>query len=225
MSGISNPNFEDPRITEQNSITRRMGAAASGLLNTVTQKISDTSKSSGNVNFSGGGGNFQNSGNDYQFRSNRNHNFAPPNNQLPNSKNTWGPSGNGNVNFQQPQQHQQEFVNPNPIVPEIPKTAGMGRAGAATSDGTYERGLIESLCEPGGMKAVPQEDKLVSFLQTAPTLSAELVGNALLDCMNSDAWQSRVKALIVLCRLMNTSSCEEHAVWWADNGEKVSITK
>ena len=74
---------------------------------------------------------------------------------------------------------------------------------------------------------MPPEDQLASFLKTAPTLSADRVGDALLDCMaaeggggSSSSWQGRVKALIVLCRLMNTPSCEEHAVW-ADNGEQV----
>ena len=215
MTGIANPNFQDARKEDQSSITRRMSAAASGMLNKITSATLANSTSS-NSNFNSN--NSSNNGNrdDYQFRSNRQHNFG--NNQ--NSTGAWGPSGNSGSNNSN--DSPQQMVNPNPIVPDIStSTGGTGRAGSASTSGEYERGLVEALCTPGGMKAVPQEDKLAGFLRTAPTLSAELVGNALLEFMNDDAWQSRVKALIVLCRLMNTSNCEEHAVWWADNGEQV----
>ena len=49
------------------------------------------------------------------------------------------------------------------MVPDLPSTS-YGSAGEAQSDGSYERQLIEDLCEPGGMKAVPPEDKLHSLL-------------------------------------------------------------
>lgn len=222
MSGIGNPNFQDPRATDQNSLSSRVSAAASGLLGKFSS--SSTSPSTGGSGgFDNRSGGTQSGSGDYQFRSNRPHNFS---NNTP-STGAWGPNGaSGNMGGTSGaggfnNSNSSGGTNPNPIVPELPSASGgMGRAGGAASSGEYEQGLVEALCAPGGMKAVPQEDKLAAFLRTAPTLSAELVGNALLECMNADAWQSRVKALIVLCRLMNTANCEEHAVWWADNGEQ-----
>jgi hypothetical protein len=219
MAGIGNPNFQDTRSSDQNSITSRVSAAASGILGKFSSTTSAPA-SGGNFNSKGGNSGSSGSSDDYQFRSNRPHNFG--NNSQ--STGVWGPngsSGNLNNNTGTSSNNNSGGGNPNPIVPELPSASGgMGRAGAASSSGEYEQGLVEALCAPGGMKAVPQEDKLVAFLRTAPTLSSELVGNALLECMNADAWQSRVKALIVLCRLMNTANCEDHAVWWADNGEQ-----
>lgn len=206
MTGIGNPNFKDPRNVDQSSFSQRMSAAASGLFS----KMSSTSSSDGKVMSNSSAAPPPSGGSDYQLRSNREHNFS-----LPQGSGAWG-SGSGRET--QNQSHQSNSA------PPLPSPGGMGRAGSAASNGDYERGLVESLCEAGGMKAVPQEDKLASFLKSASTLPAEHVGNALLDCMNADAWQSRVKALIVLCRLMNTSNCEEHAVWWADNGEEDLIS-
>ena len=59
--------------------------------------------------------------------------------------------------------------------------SGVGRAGTAQSYGSYERTIIDSLCESGGLKAVPAEDKLQSFILAAHTLSADIVGSCLLD--------------------------------------------
>jgi hypothetical protein len=101
------------------------------------------------------------------------------------------------------------------IVPDIPIRPGLsGRVGGGAVDGTYEQGLVASLCEPGGMKAVPPEDKLKAFLESAPTLSPDLIGACLEAQLNEDAWQSRVKALIVIASLAANRSCLEHAQWW-----------
>jgi len=61
---------------------------------------------------------------------------------------------------------------------------GLGRAGAAASDGLYEQSVIAALCEPGGTRAVPPEDKLSSFSLTAATLSPSIVGSSLLEHLN-----------------------------------------
>ena len=53
---------------------------------------------------------------------------------------------------------------------------GRGKAGAAASDGAYEEGVVQTLCDAAGLKPVPQEEKLRQFLSDAPTLSPELIG-------------------------------------------------
>lgn len=38
------------------------------------------------------------------------------------------------------------------MVPDFPTSGSFGNAGGAVSDGSYERQLVEDLCEPGGEK-------------------------------------------------------------------------
>lgn len=110
------------------------------------------------------------------------------------------------------------------IVPDMPSRPGYGRAGSAAADGSYEAGVVASLCEPGGMKAVPPQDKLNKFLTSAPTLSPEIVGSCLLGQLNEDTWQTRVKALMVISSLAMASGCEQHRIWWSDEERIEEIT-
>lgn len=41
----------------------------------------------------------------------------------------------------------------------------LGRVGGAAADRKYERGLVEDLTAPGGVRAVPDREKLAAFLQ------------------------------------------------------------
>jgi hypothetical protein len=81
---------------------------------------------------------------------------------------------------------------------------------------------VQSLCEPGGLKAVPPEDKLVSFMAIVPTLSSETIGSCLVEVFNSEAWQSRTKALAVLFNILNSEDCDIHKQWWIDHKEFLS---
>ena len=110
------------------------------------------------------------------------------------------------------------------IVPEMPLRPGFGRAGSAASDGSYEQGLIAGLCEPGGMKAVPPQDKLAKFLKAAPTLSADLVGTCLMNQLNEDSWQTRVKALMVVSSLCLANDCTTHMRWWSSSDQIEELT-
>lgn len=109
------------------------------------------------------------------------------------------------------------------VVPNFPTSSvGTGRVGAAASDGLYERSLIQGLCEPSGLKPVPPEDKLKSFLLTVNTLSPDVVGSCLIDVLNSDSWQSRVKGLIVIAKTVKASN--SHMQWWKSNAvEELSM--
>ena len=103
-----------------------------------------------------------------------------------------------------------------------------GGAGLAASDGEYERALVSAICNHVGLKPTPTEEALRAFLCTARVLSPDTVGLCLLEQLNSDHWQSRNKALVVVERLFpssylcnsnsddnySTTGCLQHAQWW-----------
>ncbi len=68
---------------------------------------------------------------------------------------------------------------------------------------------------------MPHEDKLTEFLNTASTLSEDIVGNCLLDVLNDESWQSRTKALIVLARLVRQADCGTHLQCWLERADVV----
>mmetsp|Transcript_17546 Transcript_17546/g.35018 ORF Transcript_17546/g.35018 Transcript_17546/m.35018 type:complete len:819 (+) Transcript_17546:204-2660(+) len=81
------------------------------------------------------------------------------------------------------------------VVSAIPVTS----IGGATSNGDYERNLIQELCPPGGMKAEPPEDKLEEFARAVPSLNPDWVCPALLDALEEgNPWIMRAKALCVI---------------------------
>ncbi|RHY87133.1 hypothetical protein DYB35_009778 [Aphanomyces astaci] len=97
-----------------------------------------------------------------------------------------------------------------------------GRSGAS-SDGAYERGIIQGLCAPGGMRAVPPKDKLDAFLKSALTLDAEVVGPILDELLGTDAssWQVVSKALTVIDGLLATNGCETFHEYFTDNYDMI----
>lgn len=74
-----------------------------------------------------------------------------------------------------------------------------GSGGIALTDGSFEKNMILELCPPGGMKAEPPPDKLARFAQAVPSLNADLICPALLDCLEEgNPWIIRAKALCVI---------------------------
>lgn len=161
---------------------------------------------------------------DFGYATNRGPNAYNSNTYMPQSGNAvngfssnsaiggaWGNTNSGPQNISQ----EPGAGLPGSIVPEIPKhSSGIGRAGGAAADGEYERAMIEGLCEPAGLKVVPPEDKLETFLIAAQTLSPDLVGPCLVDLLNSESWQTRTKALIVITSLAKAKGCFAHNMWW-----------
>ena len=90
----------------------------------------------------------------------------------------------------------------NPQQPYVGITSSQttrGHGGTAVSDGQYEKQLVMELCPPGGLKAEPPPDKLQNFVQAIPSLNADLVCPALLDCLEEgQPWIIRAKALCVM---------------------------
>jgi hypothetical protein len=195
MTGIGNPNFKDPRA--EVSWTQKMAAMAEGAMGSSSTHAPSSSAPTP----------------DYQMRSNRDGPYGEAHktpSYVPSIPGPW--SSNPTAPPQSP-------PTSGGIVPDIPTiSGGLGRAGAAASDGAYELTLVTSLCDSGGMKAAPPEDQLEEFLTAAPTLSPELVGSGLVSLINSDSWQSRAKALVVVGALAKRPGCSQHKDWWLANG-------
>ena len=197
MVGIGNPNFADARNKESSWIEKASNIALSSA-SSIAAATSSFGKSQKSSLADDGFGYTTNRGNNAFGQSNPNYN--------PNFQSTATPWNNGATGG---------------IVPNIPLISGAGRAGNAAKDGEYERSMIDSLCEPGGLKPVPPEDKLQAFLNVASTLSSEVIGSCLVDVLNSDAWQSRTKALQVISSLVQAPGCEGHDEWWRTNIDEV----
>eukprot|EP01038_Epipyxis_sp_PR26KG_P006050 gene6050-8331_t len=103
-----------------------------------------------------------------------------------------------------------------PLIPEV-----VNGTLEAKVDGSYERSIIAGLCESGGLKAVPPEDKLNNFLVISSSLSSEMVGLCLMELLNDDSWQSRTKALIVILKLVSIKTDSKYAEWFAERIEEV----
>ncbi len=211
MAGLGNPNFQDPR-SEKTWVDRAKEIAAAGMKSLKTNESSTKEY-------------------EPEFTSNRGSRAYGQHNEgyKPQTMNAFG--SNTGVSFQNWQSTtpaspidgtlpQSSFSNG--VVPDLPKPpTGLGRAGSAATDGSYEKTLVDSLCEPSGLKTVPPENKLNDFLVAAVSLSPETIGNCIVDALNSDAWQSRVKALIVIASLVDAKDCESHRDWWVANVEEV----
>jgi hypothetical protein len=79
-----------------------------------------------------------------------------------------------------------------------------GQTSGAQSDGSYERNLVNALCAPGGMRAIPPKDKMDAFLKSATTLDAEIVGPILEDCLSDDQWTVRQALTLTLGIVLNS---------------------
>jgi len=208
--GFGNPNFQDPR-NEKSWLER-------------ASQMAGFSKTDTKEPLQSGGGGFSGSNTHASGTFNRaafSNNPGPVTNSGYSYATNRGPNGIHNAASPYGQPAATSTGN-NGIVPDMPANAsGYGRAGGAMSTGEYEKNIITSLCEPGGLRPVPAEDKLVELLNSASTLSEDILGNCLLDVLNDEAWQSRTKALIVVARLVKVPDCTAHARWWAQHADVV----
>jgi hypothetical protein len=83
----------------------------------------------------------------------------------------WGDSGGGDGGG-----GQQQFSNVGGRRSHMPPGSYGSGVGGAAKDGGYERGLVEDVTAPGGVRPVPDKDKLAKFLNDAKTLDMSVVG-------------------------------------------------
>ena len=200
MVGLGNPNFKDPR--EEKSFLERAQESAATMVSSLSSKMNSLNMESGN-----GSKKFDSGDNGFGYVTNRGTNAYGPGNQYSTGygsqqPSTWNAASTSSMTS----------GNSNEVIGSV-----VGKAGNAASDGEYERGLIEALCEPAGLKPVPPEDKLQAFLVTVITLSPDVVGNCLLDVLNSESWQSRSKALQVIQSVGKTRGCSKFVDWFTSN--------
>ncbi len=198
MVGLGNPNFKDPR--EEKSFLERAQESAATMVSSLSSKMNSLNVDNTSKKFDSPDAGFG-------YVTNRGTNAYGPTNQYSTGygsqqpSSTWSSTG-ANTTI--------TGTNNN-------ESIGIGKAGNAASDGEYERGLIEALCEPAGLKPVPPEDKLQAFLVSVITLSPEVVGNCLLDVLNSESWQSRSKALQVIQSIGKSRGCSKFIDWFTSN--------
>lgn len=200
MVGIGNPNFRDAR--GEKSWMQKASEAVSG--------VTGSTPSSAPVR-SGTGPS------DYNYATNRGSNAYGMNDPGYNPRPMNALGANSNVNWTP-----SGMTTGGAVAAPSTGVASYGRAGAAATDGTYEKAMIDALCEPGGLKPVPPEDKLQEFLMAAPTLSVDVVGNCLADNLQSENWQARTKTLLVIAALAKASSCQAHVEWWQSNASEIN---
>lgn len=204
MVGIGNPNFRDAR--GEKSWMQKASEAVSG----VAGSAMGSTSSSGPVRSGTGTG-------DYNYATNRGSNAYGMNDPGYNPRPMNALGANSNVNWTSA-----GMTTGGAVAAPSNGVSSYGRAGAAATDGTYEKAMIDALCEPGGLKPVPPEDKLQEFLLAAPTLSVDVVGNCLADNLQSENWQARTKTLLVIAALAKAGSCQAHVEWWQSNVAEIN---
>jgi hypothetical protein len=235
--GIGNPNFADPRNEttwmQKASQLASSAASAAGFGKSDTkeplQSHSSLSRPQSSGTFNRAAFSNPEGASGYNYASNRGPNaihansspYSPQQAFPTASSSAWPNQQQGGAQPYGQQQQQQQSPGAGPgFVPEMPSSGvGMGRAGGGLGDGNYEKSMIDSLCEPGGLRPVPPEDKLQEMLNTASTLSEDIVGNCLLDVLNDESWQSRTKALIVIAKLVRQPDCGAHLQWWSERAD------
>ncbi|KAG2785805.1 hypothetical protein PC129_g646 [Phytophthora cactorum] len=98
--------------------------------------------------------------------------------------------------------------------------AQQGTGGGDTSR-DYERTMIDSLCAPAGLSRAPPADGLKRFVDLAQTLDAQSIGDILLDKLEDDTWQVRLKGLHVVLALLDSPGAAPYQEFFEENVEVV----
>ncbi|RHY29208.1 hypothetical protein DYB32_005338 [Aphanomyces invadans] len=97
-------------------------------------------------------------------------------------------------------------------------SSGFGNSGTFNPP-SYERSLIDDLCPPGGLARAPPAENLNRFVDLAKSLDMNILGDLLLDKLEDDSWQVRLKGLCVWEALLDAPGCEHYAEWLEENVE------
>ncbi|KAG7388924.1 hypothetical protein PHYPSEUDO_011571 [Phytophthora pseudosyringae] len=98
--------------------------------------------------------------------------------------------------------------------------AQQGTGGGDTSR-DYERTMIDGLCAPAGLSRAPPADGLKRFVDLAQTLDAQTIGDILLDKLEDDTWQVRLKGLHVVLALLDSPGAGPYQEFFEENIEVV----
>lgn len=91
-----------------------------------------------------------------------------------------------------------------------------GTGGGDTSR-DYERGMIDNLCASVGLARAPPADGLKRFVDLAQTLDVQTIGDILLDKLEDESWQVRLKGLHVVVALLESPNGAPYMDWFEDN--------
>lgn len=118
----------------------------------------------------------------WTMASNRGSNAVRP----PPTMGGWGSSAN---NTSAP------TMNTNGLHSEKIQQPHVSTQSSVQSDGSYERSIIADLCPASGLYAVPDDGKLANFRGIVSGLNVDFVSPPLLDLLESDLWQVKVRAI------------------------------
>ncbi|KAL4099441.1 hypothetical protein PRIC1_007246 [Phytophthora ramorum] len=94
-------------------------------------------------------------------------------------------------------------------------------AGGGDTSRDYERTMIDNLCAPAGLSRAPPADGLKRFVDLAQTLDAQTIGDILLDKLEDDTWQVRLKGLHVVLALLGSPGAAPYQEFFEENVEVV----
>ncbi|GMF09365.1 unnamed protein product [Phytophthora lilii] len=94
-------------------------------------------------------------------------------------------------------------------------------AGGGDTSRDYERTMIDNLCAPAGLSRAPPTDGLKRFVDLAQTLDAQTIGDILLDKLEDDTWQTRLKGLYVVLALLDSTGAAPYQEFFEENVEVV----
>ncbi|CAH0475585.1 unnamed protein product [Peronospora belbahrii] len=94
-------------------------------------------------------------------------------------------------------------------------------AGGGDTSRDYERTMIDSLCAPAGLSRAPPADGLKRFVDLAQTLDAQTIGDILLDKLEDETWQVRLKGLHVVLALLDSPGAAPYQEFFEENVEVV----
>ncbi|EGZ29870.1 hypothetical protein PHYSODRAFT_358752 [Phytophthora sojae] len=94
-------------------------------------------------------------------------------------------------------------------------------AGGGDTSRDYERTMIDNLCAPAGLSRAPPADGLKRFVDLAQTLDAQTIGDILLDKLEDDTWQVRLKGLHVVLALLDSPGAVPYQEFFEENVEVV----
>eukprot|EP01090_Pellita_catalonica_P012120 TRINITY_DN256_c0_g2_i1.p1 TRINITY_DN256_c0_g2~~TRINITY_DN256_c0_g2_i1.p1 ORF type:complete len:581 (-),score=84.98 TRINITY_DN256_c0_g2_i1:44-1786(-) len=88
------------------------------------------------------------------------------------------------------------------------------------SSGSTEQQIVDEITAPGGVRLAPPRDLLHKFCGRCTTLDVALVCDLLLDKLDSEIWQSRMKSLCVMDEMLKRGvpGAKEH---FAQNFEEI----